>query len=197
MRHPNSRLALAFEAPRFSVISAVPCEPIASRPSHAGTWWGGFAPIAAPRRAAIPILGRDHRQRIVNAWFSVPGRHPGSNGGIADVDERSDTGAAAKKSAQGVGRSGRAASLPRRARCGAVEEAVAQHDRFKVVRARHHGFKLLDRGERLSGRASARLAQSDLLPHFDRPTFAGEGGLCGSVKDQGCRPPRGPSQNFQ
>ena len=48
-RQPSSRLALALEAPRDSVIMTTPCSPTNSRASQAGTRRGGLAPIAAAR----------------------------------------------------------------------------------------------------------------------------------------------------
>jgi hypothetical protein len=43
-RHPSSRLALAFDAPRISVIITTPASPANSRPTSRGTRIGFFAP---------------------------------------------------------------------------------------------------------------------------------------------------------
>jgi hypothetical protein len=43
---PKSRLALAFEAPRISVIISVATSPPSSRPSQRGTRRGGAAPTS-------------------------------------------------------------------------------------------------------------------------------------------------------
>ena len=43
---PSSRLALALEAPRTSVIMIATASPPSSRPSQQGTRRGGLAPIA-------------------------------------------------------------------------------------------------------------------------------------------------------
>ena len=46
---PSSRLALALEKPRPSVIIVTACSPASSRASHLGIRIGGFAPAHAAR----------------------------------------------------------------------------------------------------------------------------------------------------
>src|SRR5262249_61131336 len=50
--HPSSRFALAFDAPRASVIISSTCLPPANFPSHAGTWRGGLPPTASARNGS-------------------------------------------------------------------------------------------------------------------------------------------------
>src|SRR5215217_8804159 len=64
--HPSSRLALAFEKPRPSVIIVTATSPASSRVSHLGTRIGGFAPAHAARYGSHSLAGAGSSSTMLN-----------------------------------------------------------------------------------------------------------------------------------
>ena len=83
----SSRLALAFDAPRASVIITVAVSPAKRRPSQRGTRRGAAAPTAPRRRAAIGDGRRLVVHDVVDPAAAAFDRVYRRLGGVLDVDE--------------------------------------------------------------------------------------------------------------
>ena len=171
-RHPSSRLALAFDAPRTSVIITTPASPATSRPINRrdphrplGTELLGQRRQPHGNRGGIIV---DH---VVGATIAVRNRRHGCLRRVGDMDERPH--AATVPDQRELALADQLELLPpgRHRRARAVEDAVAQHDPIRPLRPQHSLLEVTHGGQGLAHLTRGRRVKRVLLA-LDRPAGA-------------------------